>query len=331
MSGKLDNDRTILVTGGAGYIGSHTVLALLAGGYRVVVLDNLSTGSREALFDDAIFAEGDVADRELVTSLINEHNIRDAIHFAGSIRVEESVEKPLKYYDNNTSASRTFIESCVDAGIECFIFSSTAAAYGNPDAVPITEDARLQPINPYGWSKVMTEQVLRDVQAVSEMSVGVLRYFNVAGADPKGQSGQRTENATHLIKIACEVAAGKRAGMQVYGTDYPTPDGTCIRDYIHVSDLADAHVKVLEWLPDNDGFTVMNCGYGQGSSVREVLSAVESVTGKSLNAEDTPRRPGDPAELVADSSRLRELTGWTPKLDNLEAIVASALDWEKSL
>ncbi len=331
MSSALDNNRTILVTGGAGYIGSHTVLALLAGGYRVVVLDNLSTGSREALFDEALFAEGNVTDRELVISLINEHNIRDAIHFAGSIRVEESVEKPLKYYNNNTSASRTFIESCVDAGIERFIFSSTAAAYGNPAQVPITEDAPLQPINPYGWSKVMTEQVLRDVQAVSGLSVGILRYFNVAGADPEGRSGQRTENATHLIKIACEVAAGKRGGMQVYGTDYPTPDGTCIRDYIHVSDLADAHVKVLEWLPDNDGFNVMNCGYGQGSSVREVLAAVEAVTGESLNAEDTPRRPGDPAELVADSSRLRKLTGWTPKLDNLEAIVASALDWEKSL
>ena len=331
MSGTQDTDRTILVTGGAGYIGSHTVLALLAGGYRVVVLDNLSTGSREALFDGAIFAEGNVTDRKLVTSLINKHNIRDAIHFAGSIRVEESVEKPLKYYDNNTSASRTFIESCVNAGIERFIFSSTAAAYGNPESVPITEDTPLQPINPYGWSKVMTEQVLRDVQAVSDMRVGILRYFNVAGADPEGRSGQRTENATHLIKIACEVAAGKRKGMQIYGIDYPTPDGTCIRDYIHVSDLADAHLGTLEWLPEGDGFNVMNCGYGSGYSVREVLAAVEAVTGESLGAEDTPRRPGDPAELVADSSRLRNLTGWTPKLDNLETIVASALDWERRL
>jgi UDP-glucose 4-epimerase len=331
VNGTTDSNRTILVSGGAGYIGSHTVLALLAGGYKVVVLDDLSTGSRAALFDEAVFAEGNVTDRELVLSLIDKHEIRDAVHFAGSIRVEESVEKPLKYYDNNSSASRTFIESCVDGGIERFIFSSTAAAYGNPDAVPITEDAPLKPINPYGWSKVMTEQVLRDVQAVSEMSVGVLRYFNVAGADPEGRSGQRTVNATHLIKIACEVAAGKRGGMQIYGTDYPTPDGTCIRDYIHVSDLADAHVRVLDWLPDNPGFTVMNCGYGSGYSVREVLAAVEAVTGESLNAEDTPRRPGDPAELVADSSKLRELTGWTPKLDNLEAIVASALDWERGL
>lgn len=331
MSDALNNKRTILVTGGAGYIGSHTVLALLAAGHQVVILDDLSTGHREALNDEAVFVEGNVADRSLVSNIIREHGIRDAIHFAGSIRVEESVENPLKYYNNNTSASRDFIEACVDAGVERFIFSSTAAAYGSPDSVPITEDMPLRPINPYGWSKVMTEQVLRDVQAVSGMAVGVLRYFNVAGADPDGRCGQRTENATHLIKIACEVAAGKRPGMQIYGSDYPTPDGTCIRDYIHVSDLADAHLRTLEWLPEGDGFNVMNCGYGRGYSVREVLAAVEAVTGKSLGAEEAPRRPGDPAELVADSSRLRELTGWVPKLDDFETIVASALEWEKGL
>jgi UDP-glucose 4-epimerase len=264
----------VLVTGGAGYIGSHAVLALLDAGWPVVVIDNLVTGFRWAVPEGAVFAEGDIADQDLVGRLIEEHGIRAIIHFAGSIVVPESVENPLKYYENNTVKSRSLIESAVRAGIGHFIFSSTAATYGIPERVPITEDARTQPINPYGWSKLMTERMLADVSFAHPLNHCALRYFNVAGADPQGRSGQSTAGATHLIKVAVEAAIGKRASVSVYGTDYATPDGTGIRDYIHVSDLAAAHVDALEKLIGNPSESyVMNCGYSRGFSVLEVSTA----------------------------------------------------------
>ena len=326
-------ERRVLVTGGAGYIGSNTTLALLEAGYAVVVLDDFSTGCRSDLPPDAIFIEGNIADGPLVADILAQHGIDAVVHFAGSIRVEESVSDPLKYYRNNTCASRAFIESCVAGGVKSFIFSSTAAAYGDFGAGPIGEDAPVGPINPYGWSKVMTEQILRDVagSVPGRLGVGILRYFNVAGADPHGRAGQRTEIATHLIKVACEVATGKRPRMQIFGADYPTPDGTCIRDYIHVSDLADAHVRVLGHLSDKPVVEVMNCGYGHGYSVKEVLAAVEAVSGRKIDAPVAARRPGDCAVLVADSTRLRQRTGWRPRYDDLATIVRTALEWEKKI
>lgn len=319
------------MTGGAGYIGSHAVLALTAHGHRVVVVDDLSTGWREAVPDGVSFYQGDVADPDLISTVIHEHDIRDVMHFAGSIEVEESVADPLKYYRNNTCASRTLIESCVAHGVARFIFSSTAAVYGDQATAPIGEDATIAPINPYGWSKAMTERILADVARVRPFHVGILRYFNVAGADPSGRTGQRTRNATHLIKVACETATGKRPGLQIFGTDYPTPDGTCVRDYIHVSDLADAHVRVLDVLGDAHPFEILNCGYGHGYSVKEVLRAVEAMSDRPLEAKPAGRRAGDPPSLVSDSSRLREITGWQPAFDDLQTIVATAMDWERSL
>ncbi len=323
--------RAVLVTGGAGYIGSHAILALRQRGHEVVVIDDLSTGWREAVPDGMAFYQGDVADAELISGLLRKHSISDVIHFAGSIQVEESVSDPLKYYRNNTCASRALIEICIKHGVGRFIFSSTAAAYGDAKTVPIREDAAIFPINPYGWSKVMTERILADVAQRHPLHVGILRYFNVAGADPEGRTGQHSDNATHLIKVACEAATGKRPGIQIFGTDYPTPDGTCIRDYIHVSDLVDAHVRVLDIIGDEHPFEILNCGYGRGYSVREVLRVVEEVLGRPLNATEAARRPGDPPSLVADSSRLRLITGWRPALDDLRTIVATAMAWERSL
>ncbi len=325
----MNKDVPILVTGGAGYIGSHVVMALREAGYQVVIIDDLSTGRREAVPDDVELIIGDVADHDVVARVLADHHIEFVMHFAGSIIVEESVSDPLKYYRNNTGASRNLIETCVAGGVAGFVFSSTAAVYGIPEIVPVTEQSPVAPINPYGHSKLMTEQVLRDVAPVTGLRHAILRYFNVAGADPAGRSGQVIKDATHLIKVACEVATGRRGSMSVFGTDYGTSDGTCIRDFIHVSDLADAHVRVLEWLGAGDSSATFNCGYGRGYSVCEVLEAVGEVAGHALNVTEAPRRAGDSPEIVADSSLLRRETGWSPRHDDLSLIVKTALDWEK--
>ncbi|HEX8214693.1 MAG TPA: UDP-glucose 4-epimerase GalE [Allosphingosinicella sp.] len=322
----------VLVTGGAGYIGSHAVLALLDSGWPVVVIDNLVTGFEWAVPRQAVFARGDIADQALVARLIDEHAIEAIIHFAGSIVVPESVENPLKYYENNTVKSRSLIESAIKGGVKHFIFSSTAATYGIPEQVPIPETTRTQPINPYGWSKLMTERMLADVAAAHPLNFCALRYFNVAGADPKGRSGQSTAGATHLIKVAVEAAIGKRSHVSVYGTDYDTPDGTGIRDYIHVSDLAAAHVNALERLiEDPQTSHVMNCGYSRGFSVLEVLDSVDRVTEMKIERRMEPRRPGDPDSLVADNSKILASLPWRPMRDDLDTIVADALAWERKL
>ena len=322
----------VLVTGGAGYIGSHAVLALLDAGWPVVVIDNLTTGFRWAVPEAATFAEGDIGDQALVGRLIEEHGIKAAIHFAGSIVVPESVSDPLKYYENNTVKSRSLIESAVKGGVRHFIFSSTAATYGIPDRVPISEDQHTQPINPYGWSKLMTERMLQDVAAAHPLNFCALRYFNVAGADPEGRSGQSTAGATHLIKVAVEAAIGKRSHVSVYGTDYDTPDGTGIRDYIHVSDLAAAHVDALEKLiAEPEASHILNCGYGRGFSVLEVLDAVDRVTNMRIERRIEGRRPGDPDALVADNARILATLPWRPRLDDLDVIVDHALAWERKL
>ena len=326
------NRLPVLVTGGAGYIGSHAVLALLDAGWPVVVIDNLVTGFRWAVPEAVTFAEGDIGDQALVGRLIEEHGIKAAIHFAGSIVVPESVSDPLKYYENNTVKSRSLIESAVKGGVRHFIFSSTAATYGIPDRVPISEDQHTQPINPYGWSKLMTERMLQDVAAAHPLNFCALRYFNVAGADPQGRSGQSTAGATHLIKVAVEAAIGKRSHVSVFGTDYDTPDGTGIRDYIHVSDLAAAHVDALEKLiAEPEASHILNCGYGRGFSVLEVLDAVDRVTNMKIERRLDPRRPGDPDSLVADNSRILATLPWRPKRDDLDTIIADALAWERKL
>ena len=321
--------RSVLVTGGAGYIGSHAILALLEAGYRVAVVDDLSTGFREAVPADCSFYHGDIADRALLGRIINDHGIGAIMHFAGSIIVPESVSNPLKYYDNNTGKSRILIAQAVERGVRHFVFSSTAAIYGEPAKTPIDESTPAQPINPYGSSKLMTEWMLRDTAIAHDFDYAALRYFNVAGADPKGRTGQSTAGATHLIKVAAEVIAGKRDGIAVFGTDYPTRDGTAIRDYIHVSDLADAHVLALDRLFERPGHSLQfNCGYGNGFSVTEVLDAVEQVAGRSVNRRLEGRRPGDPPALVADSEKIRATLGWAPRHDDLAAIVGHALAWE---
>ncbi len=322
----------VLVTGGAGYIGSHAVLALLDAGWPVAVIDDLSTGFDWAVPEGAAFVRGDVADGALLARLIAEHRIGAIMHFAGSIVVPESVEKPLDYYLNNTVKSRALIASAVAGGVKHFIFSSTAATYGIPDAVPVPEEARTEPINPYGWSKLMTERMLKDASAAHPINHIALRYFNVAGADPGGRSGQSTKGATHLIKVAVEAATGRRAGVDVYGTDFDTPDGTGVRDYIHVSDLAAAHVRALEGLlAEPARSTTLNCGYGRGFSVLEVLDSVDRVTNMTIERRMAPRRAGDPAALVADNGRIMEMLGWRPERDDLDTIVADALAWERRL
>ena len=327
-----DEKPAVLVTGGAGYIGSHAVLALLDAGWPVVVIDNLVTGFRSAVPDAAIFAEGDIADQRLVGRLIAEQRIKAIVHFAGSVVVPESVTDPLKYYENNTVKSRALIESAVKGEVRHFIFSSTAATYGIPDQVPVAETARTQPINPYGWSKLMTERMLADTAAAHPLNYCALRYFNVAGADPQGRSGQSTAGATHLIQVAVEAATGKRSHVSVYGTDYDTPDGTGVRDYIHVSDLSAAHVDALEKLvADPEASHVMNCGYGRGFSVLEVLDAVDRVTNLKLDRRLQPRRAGDPDALIADNSRILATLPWRPRRDDLDTIVADALAWERTL
>ena len=322
----------VLVTGGAGYIGSHAVLALRDAGWPVAVIDNLSTGFAFAVPDDVPLYEGDIADSVLLEQIFLEQGTKAIMHFAGSIVVPDSVENPLGYYENNTVKSHALIEAAVRGGVDHFIFSSTAATYGTPETSPVAEDAPKQPINPYGWSKLMTEQMLTDASAAHGFNHCALRYFNVAGADPQGRSGQSTAGATHLIKVACEAATGKRDGVSVFGTDYETPDGTGVRDYIHVSDLAAAHVLALEALIEQpDRSLTMNCGYGRGFSVLEVLDAVDRVTNVTIERRMEPRRAGDPGELVSDPSRIRATLPWEPRHADLDEIITHALQWERKL
>ena len=323
---------TILVTGGAGYIGSHAVLALRDAGWPVAVIDNLVTGFRWAVPDDVAFHEGDVADQPFVEAVLRDHGVKAIMHFAGSIIVPESVSDPLKYYRNNTVASRALMESAVRCGVPHFIFSSTAATYGIPDETPCREEMPTRPINPYGMSKLMTEAMLADVSAAHPVNHCILRYFNVAGADPAGRSGQSTAGATHLIKVAVEAVLGKRSHVGIFGTDFPTPDGTGVRDYIHVSDLAAAHVHALEALIASPSENLlMNCGYGRGFSVLEVLDAVDRVTGMTIERRLEGRRAGDPPALIADNSKILARLPWRPKLDDLDTIVVHALAWERAL
>ena len=320
---------SVLVTGGAGYIGSHMVLELLDAGEKVVVIDNLSTGFRWAVAPVAELIIGDIADTDLVKSTIKAHNVTAIIHFAGSIVVPESVADPLGYYLNNTVKSRGLIQAAVETGVKNFIFSSTAAVYGNPKENPVTETAAPMPMSPYGSSKLMTEIMLADAAIAYDFRYVALRYFNVAGADPEGRSGQSTPKATHLIKVACETALGKRPQMEVFGTDYPTHDGTCVRDYIHVKDLARAHMSALAHLRRGGDSNIYNCGYSKGFSVHEVIAAVKRVSGVDFRVKLSPRRAGDPAAIVAASAKIRSELGWAPKHDNLDTIVAQALAWEK--
>ena len=322
----------MLVTGGAGYIGSHAVWALHDAGWPVAVLDDLSTGFGFALPDAVPLYEGDIADQPLVAQVMARHGITAIMHFAGSVVVPESVENPLKYYHNNTAKSRSLLEAALGAGLRHFLFSSTAATYGVPTTGAVTEDSPKMPINPYGWSKLMTEQMLSDAAAAHPFNYCALRYFNVAGADPAGRTGQSTAGATHLIKVACEAASGKRSHVDVFGTDFDTPDGTGIRDYIHVSDLAAAHVLALEALiAEPTRSLTMNAGYGRGYSVLEVLDAVDRLTNAKIERRMAPRRAGDPACLICDPSRLRDTLDWQPRYASLEEIIGHALAWERKL
>ncbi len=321
---------SILVTGGAGYIGSHVVRQLGERGERVVVLDNLSTGFRSAVLN-GLLVVGDTGDRELVGRLLQEQGIDTVMHFAAHTVVPESVADPLKYYGNNTCSTRSLLQSCSAAGIKHFVFSSTAAVYGIPEGGIAAEDTPTQPINPYGTSKLMSEWMLRDLAAASALRYVVLRYFNVAGSDPGGRIGQSTINGTLLTKVACETAVGKRPHVSIFGTDYPTPDGTGVRDYIHVEDLASAHVKALEYLRSGGESRTLNCGYGHGYSVREVLSMVNRLNGQPIRMVEQPRRAGDPPTLVARAQRVREVLGWTPQFNDLSVIVQSQLAWERRL
>lgn len=321
---------TTLITGGAGYIGSHVVYSLLDAGRSVVVLDDLSTGNRDCLPEDAPLVVGDAGDRQLVGELIDEHDIDSAIHLAGSTVAPESVAEPLEYYENNTSVARNLMEALVDGGVDRFVFSSTAAIYGDLAEVPVGEDAPKSPVNPYGRSKLVVEWMLEDAAvAFDDFTYCALRYFNVAGADPDGRTGHDKPSASTLIKVTTETALGERDYIEIYGTDYPTRDGTGIRDYIHVSDLADAHLDALNYLEGDGESVALNCGYGYGYSVREVIDVVKEVSGVDFEVRETDRRPGDPVESVADSTRIRETLDWEPTRNDLAQIVADGLAWER--
>jgi UDP-glucose 4-epimerase len=320
----------ILVTGGAGYIGSHVVRQLGEAGEHVVTLDNLSTGFREAVTHGELVV-GDTGDRDLVTKLLANHDIDTVMHFAAHTIVPESVSDPLKYYRNNTCATRNLLQCAAEAGVKHIVFSSTAAVYGLPPGGVAREDSPTAPINPYGTSKLMSEWMLRDLAAAGGPSYVALRYFNVAGSDPGGRIGQSTPKATLLVKVACEVALGSRDALTIFGTDYDTPDGTGVRDYIHVEDLATAHLDALRWLRTGGDSQVLNCGYGHGYSVREVIQAVERITGKPLPVRDDVRRPGDPPTLIANADRIRELLGWAPAHNDIDRIVATSLAWERRI
>jgi UDP-glucose 4-epimerase len=322
---------TVLVTGGAGYIGSHMVFELVDAGESVVVLDNLSTGFDWAVAKGVKLVVGETGDQALVARLIRSHGVDAIIHFAASIVVPDSVRDPLGYYRNNTMNSRALIECAVKGGVRHLIFSSTAAVYGNPAEVPVKEDAPTQPISPYGWSKLMTEIMLRDAGVAHGLAHVILRYFNVAGADPQRRTGQSTKAATHLIKVAAEAALGLREKLDVFGNDYATPDGTCIRDYIHVSDLVRAHADALRYLRSGKPSLTLNCGYGHGFSVLDVIEAVKRTSGVDFKVDIVPRRPGDPAQIVAASERARQKLGWRPRYDDLATIVRDALAWEREL
>jgi len=321
---------TVLVTGGAGYIGSHVVRQLGEAGERVVVLDNLSTGFAESVLYGELIV-GDTGDQEKVLSVMKKHHVETVMHFAAHIVVPESVSNPLKYYGNNTCNTRNLLECSLAADIKHFVFSSTAAVYGMPAAGRASEDTPTDPINPYGLSKLMSEWMLRDVAAVNALRYVALRYFNVAGADPEGRIGQSTPEATHLIKAACENAVGKRDSITIFGTDFDTPDGTGVRDYIHIEDLAAAHLRALAYLRSGGDSTILNCGYGSGYSVRQVLSAVEKAHGTPLNIKLGPRRAGDPPQIVAEAGRIGNVLNWTPKYADLDFIVRTALAWERKL
>ena len=322
-------DKTVLLTGGAGYIGSHVAMDLVREGYEVIILDDLSRGFAAAVMGCEL-VRGDVGDKDLLGALLDNHRVSAVFHFAGSTIVPESVENPLMYYENNTVKSRNLMEACVEYGVKHFIFSSTAAVYGIPESGLVGLDSPTEPVNPYGMSKLMTEIMLRDLSRTAPLNYAALRYFNVAGADPDGRIGQSTPDCTLLIKLACEVALGKREQLYIFGTDYPTPDGTGVRDYIHVSDLAAAHILALNHLETEADSITLNCGYGHGYSVREVVRAVEQVHGRPIPVVETDRRPGDPPQLVADGSSTREALGWQPRYDDLEFIIKTGYNWEKN-
>jgi UDP-glucose 4-epimerase len=321
---------TTLITGGAGFIGGHTLLAFLDRGEVPIVLDDLSTGRREAVPPNVPLICGDVGDTELVSHLIRNHHVDAILHFAAKIVVSDSVTDPMNYYLNNTVKTHALLQAAVNAGVKHFVFSSSAAVYGNPNFTPVTEAATPAPLSPYGRSKLMSEYMLTDASAATPLRHVILRYFNVAGADPSGRLGQSTPGATHLIKVALETALGRRSYMNIYGSDYSSPDGTCVRDYIHVSDLAQAHLVALDHLRNGGGSQIFNCGYGRGYSVREVIDAVKKITGVDFEIRLAPRRAGDPVSIVADSSRLSQL-GWTPRFDDLQQMIAHAWNWEKRL
>lgn len=322
--------KSILVTGGAGYIGSHVVKLLGERNENIIILDDLSTGFESSILHGK-FIHGNTGDKELVDSILQQYNVESVLHFAAHTIVPESVENPLKYYRNNTCCTRNLLECCSIAGVKNIIFSSTAAVYGELETGFASEDTPKAPINPYGSSKLMSEQMIRDLSKATDLNHVILRYFNVAGSDPDGKIGQSTKNATLLIKVAAEVAVGKREKLLVFGTDYPTPDGTGIRDYIHVSDLAAAHINALDYLRNNGESTTLNCGYGHGFSVKEVINAINEENGSAINVEEMPRRAGDPPELISVAKKIRQTIGWQPQYDDLNLIVRTSLAWEKKL